>query len=156
MAVAIQIRETLNKHKINSLLLKKKAQRLLDALELTDSELSLLLTDDDEIQQLNLAYRDKDGPTDVLAFPLEDPDGLTASFAGPLGDVVISVDTARRQASDGFAGARLKWEGPWDFDLELLALLIHGTLHLVGHHHHHPDEETAMRNQECELFRLLA
>ena len=156
MAVAIQVRKTLQKQKINSQLLKKKAQLLLDALELTDAELSLLLTDDREIQQLNLAYRDKDRPTDVLAFPLQEADRLSSSFAGPLGDVVISVDTARKQASDGFAGNRLKWEDPWNFDLELLSLLIHGTLHLLGHDHDHPAEERVMRNREGELFRLLA
>ncbi|HAC78834.1 MAG: rRNA maturation RNase YbeY [Candidatus Binatia bacterium] len=88
-----------------------------------ESELSILLTDDEEIHRLNQAYRQRDRPTDVLSFSQREGD-----FPGPaavLGDVVISMDTAHRQAH----------ERGHSFDVELLELLAHGLLHLLGYDH---------------------
>ena len=87
-----------------------------------DAELSVLLTNDPFIRSLNREHRAKDRPTDVLAFPL---DAAGTSRARLLGDVVISLDTAARQA-------RAKRQ---DLRQEVRFLLAHGLLHLVGYDH---------------------
>jgi probable rRNA maturation factor len=91
-------------------------------------ELSLVLSDDEFIHQLNREYRGKDRPTDVLSFE-QDPD------AGVLGDIVISVPTARRQAkAHGHSTANeIEW------------LFLHGTLHLLGY-----DDETEAQSDEMD------
>lgn len=97
-------------------------------------ELSLTLTDDAEVAALNGTYRHKDGPTDVLSFAaLEDETPLVPELLASeplyLGDIIISLDTAQRQAVA--AGHSLAWETVW--------LASHGFLHLLGWDH--PDEE---------------
>ena len=121
---------------------------LLSALECSNAELSILFTDDEEIQLLNRQYRSKDKPTDVLSFPqYDDEDPLVGEAAGRLllGDVVISVVTAERQAAE--LGATLQEE--------LLRLLIHGVLHLVGYEHENVSDAEAdrMRSKEQDLFQ---
>ena len=79
---------------------RTRAKRMLRALELGDAELSVVLTNDEVIHELNAQYRDKDRPTDVLAFAMREGEA-TAREPGArevLGDVVISLDTATRQA----------------------------------------------------------
>ena len=122
-------------------LTRKIAKKLLSVLECSDAELSILLTTDKEIQQLNAQYRGKDAPTDVLSFPqLEDepPDGSAL-----LGDIVISMETANRQAD----------EHGVSFQEEILRLLIHGLLHLLGYDHENvtPAEAERMQSKEAEL-----
>lgn len=110
------------------------AEAMLQKLELSDAELSVLLTDDRTIQTLNREHRQKDKPTDVLAFPLPD-----AGHGEPrlLGDVVISLDTAQRQA-DGRRRMLLN---------EVRFLLAHGLLHLVGF-----DHDTAPRKRRMDAM----
>ncbi len=105
---------------------------MLEELELEDAELSVLLTDDPGIHRLNHRYRGKDRPTDVLAFELDGADvsGRTRS----LGDVVISLDTAARQA---------KTKGR-PVMAEVTLLLAHGLLHLVGYDHARPAQKRRM------------
>ncbi len=107
--------------------LRRLATRILRAARPAGGELSLLLVDDATIAALNAAYRRRPEPTDVLSFSqVEGPAPPPAAAAGPvLGDVVISVETARRQARS--RGRPL--------DEELAALLIHGVLHLLGYDH---------------------
>ncbi len=113
-------------------------------------ELSLRLTNDQEIQQLNYQYRQKDQPTDVLAFAaLEGNDPLMAAAMAEeplyLGDVVISVDTAQRQAI----------EREHTLELELAWLAAHGVLHLLGWDH--PDDESLeimLKQQEVLLHSV--
>ncbi len=96
---------------------------------------------DQTIHELNRQYRNKDKPTDVLSFPLADEVCPTL-----LGDVVISIDTARRQARQRKRA----------FADELRALLIHGILHLLGYDHEVLDSEAVrMRRKERELKALL-
>ena len=121
---------------------------------LTDCELSILLTDDEEIHRLNSDFRSVDAPTDVLSFPMTDPDELDAGFDGLLGDIVISVDTAERQVGDQFHQDRMGQEGEWDLLSELSFLLVHGLLHLVGYDHHEDEGGAAMKEKELELFNL--
>jgi probable rRNA maturation factor len=110
-------------------------------------ELSLRLTDDIEIQTLNAQYRHMDKPTDVLAFAaleVEFPQLEEMLMLQPLylGDIVISVDTARRQAQH--QGHSLSTELAW--------LAAHGLLHLLGWDH--PDEESLQQMQEQQAFML--
>ena len=115
--------------------LQRDAGRILDRVA-DGRELSLHLCGDDEIRSLNRDYRHKDTPTDVLSFPQDPP---------LLGDVVISVHTAARQAA----------ERGHDLPTELRILLVHGVAHLLGHDHHDPDEAAAMRTVERELLAVL-
>lgn len=95
-----------------------------------EAELSLLLTDNDNIRSLNRDYRNKDYPTDVLSFPMEEDDML--------GDIAISADKAAEQAHE--AGIALERETAF--------LYIHGFLHLLGFDHETSDED------EKEMFAL--
>jgi probable rRNA maturation factor len=114
-------------------------------------ELSLRLTDDPEIQALNAQYRQKNQPTDVLAFASLEVDSpelpLEIQLSMPLylGDVVISIDTAYRQAQQ--QGHSLKTELAW--------LASHGLLHLIGWDH--PDEASlrGMLNQQATLLQIV-
>ena len=122
---------------------------------MTDAELSLLVTDDKEIRQLNRDFRAKDTATDVLSFPMATPDELVGHYAGLLGDVVISLDTAERQASDGFHRDRMGQVGEWGLESELCFLMVHGVLHLVGYDHETPQDAVEMRAKEAELLTTL-
>jgi probable rRNA maturation factor len=106
------------------------------------SELSVLLTDDRTIHALNREHRGKDKPTDVLAFPL-DEDDVPAGMPRLLGDVVISLDTAERQA---------RGRGRALF-LEVRLLLAHGLLHLLGFDHDTPTKKKRMTQETRRLVR---
>lgn len=117
------------------------AERALVALGRGEDELSVLLCDDATIQPLNRDWRGKDAPTDVLSFPQLDE----APGDGPevLGDVVISVETAARQAP----------EIGHDLEAELDVLLVHGLCHLLGYDHEDDEEEAAeMRAEEARVL----
>jgi probable rRNA maturation factor len=115
---------------------------MLASLGLEDAELSVLLTDDRRIQELNREHRDKDKPTDVLSFPL-DEDEDSPDSPRLLGDVVISLDTAERQAHG--RGRPLAEE--------VRFLLAHGILHLIGHDHAEPEEKRVMVAATRRLVR---
>ena len=93
-------------------------------------EISLLITNDETIHLLNKEYRQKDKPTDVLSFPMEDDIML--------GDIVISLDTAKNQAQEREIG----------LEREIAFLFIHGLLHLLGY-----DHETSVEDEK-EMFAL--
>jgi probable rRNA maturation factor len=100
------------------------ARRILAELGLPDADLSLLLVDDVQIQALNLRYLHLDKPTNVLAFPMREGEFSTL-HPNLLGDLVISVETARRQ---------MKQFGLDEMKMVTL-LMIHGILHLIGYEH---------------------
>ena len=108
-------------------------------------ELSVLFTDDTEIFQLNAEYRHKESPTDVLSFSQLEGASLGGELSS-LGDLVISLDTAERQAVE--YGVTLH--------AEILRLLIHGILHLFGYDHENvpPEEVRAMQELEDKLFAV--
>ncbi len=117
-----------------------------------DAELSLLFVDEDTISGLNQRFMDADGPTDVLAFPIDDPVDAEATPAdtgtpgpGPLllGDVVVCPAVAERQAP----------EHATSYDDELALLVVHGVLHVLGHDHAEVDEAASMRARERELLQ---
>ena len=121
--------------------LRRSAERFLDTLELRDVELSILLTDDPGIRTLNRMWRRKDKATDVLSFPAgEPPPG--ASRPRHLGDIILSLDTARRQA-------RIHRRSVND---ELDLYLAHGLLHLLGHDHHRRRDAERMAALEARLL----
>jgi probable rRNA maturation factor len=125
--------------------MKNKAETILDALECPEGELSILIVDDPEIARLNERYLARSGPTNVIAFPMQEgPFGQINPNL--LGDVVISLDTAAREAQD----AGISLESRFD------QLLIHGTLHLFGFDHEKtPEQAKAMRIKEEQLLKLL-
>jgi probable rRNA maturation factor len=108
------------------------------------SSACLVLTDDDEIRTLNRTYRKHDRATDVLSFHLQElaGEGDPAGDGVALGDIVISLETARRRAP----GGRL--------DREVQRLAIHGLCHLFGHDHKKPREAKTMFALERRLRRL--
>jgi probable rRNA maturation factor len=112
---------------------RRRAERMLGAARESEAVLSVLLCDDVTMAELNGTYRGRDRPTDVLAFSMRE--GTHGELAGPLlGDVVISVDTARRQARE---------QGK-TISEELSFLLAHGILHLLGYDHQTEAEERRM------------
>ena len=114
-------------------LIAKRARVALSSLGLSRSELSIALVDDREIARLNREWRSKRGPTDVLSFSLVEGD-FSEHRGGLLGDVVISIETAARQAAERRRG----------LDDELARLMVHGLLHLVGHDHEDDAEARVM------------
>ncbi|MFZ5448065.1 MAG: rRNA maturation RNase YbeY [Thermodesulfobacteriota bacterium] len=147
--------------------LRKKAATILDALGWSKGELSLTLINDRAMARLNRATFGRRGPTNVIAFPLDaeqspSPLGLqhgaaspppagpshVLSEAGPpqlLGEVVISLETTRRQAQE------LGW--PWPELLDFF--VIHGILHLLGYDHKDPAAEADMNSRAWELMSVL-
>lgn len=117
---------------------------MLAYLGLTGAELSVALVDDAVIHALNRDFRGKDKPTDVLAFAMEEGTA-TPSAGGPrlLGDVIVSVETAQKQA-------KRRRRPLLD---ELTMLLAHGLLHLLGYDHQSDDEERIMVAKTRELER---
>lgn len=120
--------------------LRRLLARAIDAAGEGGSQVSLSLVDDAEIHGLNRDYRDVDKPTDVLSFAMREGEG-GALHPELLGDIVISVETAARQAAE--AGRTL--------DEELLHLAVHGLAHLVGYDHATSDEERRMFGWEAQL-----
>jgi probable rRNA maturation factor len=112
---------------VESKLLGKIAHRALEVFGLNKVELSIVLVSDAQIKRLNKLYRNKDKPTDVLSFPI----GEKVKGWLILGDIVISVDTAKRQAQE--LGHSL--------EEELKRLLVHGLVHLLGYDHELGGEE---------------
>jgi probable rRNA maturation factor len=125
--------------------MRRNARILLNSLGHPEGELSILLVDDLRIAELNRAYLNREGPTNVIAFPMQ---------AGPfahlsphlLGDVVISVDTAWREA--GAAGL--------EPEERLTQLLVHGLLHLCGYDHEKtPAQARRMAAKSRQLLNSL-
>jgi probable rRNA maturation factor len=124
--------------------IKRRAVAMLSALQLEKAELSLVLSGDDQIHQLNKLYRGKDRPTDVLAFAMREGDFGRFHETLPsrlLGDVIISVPTATRQAKVAKHAVLA----------EITMLLAHGLLHLLGWDHETKAKDTAMRAETQKL-----
>jgi probable rRNA maturation factor len=121
------------------------AERILSDLGYHASELSILLVDDDEMQQLNREYLFRDRPTNVLAFAMKEGEN-THLHPAVLGDVVVSTETAQREACQ--RGVTL--------EEEMALLLVHGILHLLGYDHDITLNETAeMEAREQEILTRL-
>jgi len=124
--------------------LRSNAVRALRELGEAASELSIAIVADDEIAALNAEHRGKPSATDVLSFSLLEGDHCERR-GKLLGDVVIGIETAARQARAAHRG----------LDEELARLLIHGILHLLGWDHEEPGEARRMRAEERRLWRAI-
>jgi probable rRNA maturation factor len=125
--------------------LLRRINCMIAAIQLKEVEVSFLLTDDARIHELNKVYRHKDKPTDVLAFALREGD--FAELAGnALGDVIVSVPTARKQASEHQRPV---------LD-EVTMLTAHGLLHLLGWDHDTDAKERRMTAETDRLCRAAA
>jgi probable rRNA maturation factor len=138
--------------------LRRRAAKLLRLLGHADDELVILLTDDAEIQALNRDYRQKDAPTDVLSFAQDEGEAfpLPPGMPRPLGDVIISMPTAARQAKGG-ALPRIQAVigSDWSLADEATFLMLHGTLHLLGYDHIEAEDAVVMERLEAELLPQL-
>ena len=126
-------------------MLKEKTQVILDALGSPDGELSILLLDDPQIAVLNKNYLQREGPTNVIAFPMREG-AFTEINPDLLGDVVISLETAEKEGLE--AGVSMMDR--------LDELMIHGILHLFGYDHETSDTEAArMEAKSRELLEQI-
>jgi probable rRNA maturation factor len=135
--------------------LRATLERLLAAVGAPGATVSLSLVRDAEMRSLNAAHRGKDAPTDVLSFPLYEPQAFARrgrtrpreAVAGErmLGDIVISIDTARVQAA--------QYDAPLEREVE--RLLIHGVLHLCGHDHLAASQRRVMEREERRLAAAI-
>lgn len=122
--------------------LRKALQGLLEELGHGDKSLTLVLTDDAEMRTLKRAYWGEDAPTDVLSFPTYEPGDPFMPVH--LGDIVISLETARRQAEQ--LGHSL--------ELEVKVLAAHALWHLLGHDHQSEAEWREFRQVQARILEL--
>jgi probable rRNA maturation factor len=144
MSISIQNRQ--KKQKVNVGRIRSSLKRLLNELDCKDSDICLLLVDDDHILDINKKFLKRDRSTNVISFAMTE--GAYA-YIHPeiLGDIILSVETAARDAL----------AGNLDFMDEVEFLVIHGLLHLLGYNHENTDDDEAekMKIRERELFFLL-
>ena len=141
----VQIDNKQGNHRISKKKLRQTAKVILNALDYPDAELSILIVDDHQIALLNRQYLNRKGPTNVIAFCMRQGQfsDITPNL---LGDIVISADTAQREAQR----AGISMQNRFD------QLLIHGTLHLLGYDHENTaDEARKMEEKANELLQIL-
>ena len=127
-----------------SALLERAARLTLDLESApTDADITIVLTDDAQLHELNREYLGVDAPTDVLSFPASETDPETGTPY--LGDILISIPRAREQAQA--AGHPL--------EAEVQLLVVHGTLHLLGHDHAEAEEKARMWKAQAEVMSRL-
>jgi probable rRNA maturation factor len=145
----IYYRNDVRRSGVDARALVATAKKLLAAMGAHDASLSVSLVNDAAIRALNREHRGKDMATDVLSFSIDPEPSRAAATPAPermLGDVVISVDTARRQAADYDAALQD----------EIYRLLIHGMLHVAGHDHEATVERRTMEREERRLASAIA
>jgi len=114
-------------------------------LDFPDGEISILLVDDPQITTLNQKYLYRQGPTNVIAFPMRE-DEFSHLTPHLLGDVVVSVDTAAREAQEAGLSKERRFN----------ELLIHGILHLFGYDHENSEKEARrMEDKSRELLEMI-
>ena len=142
----LQIENSQSKIKIDKRMIRSTVLKILKTLDCADKEISLSFVDDEKIKQLNKQYLGKDKATNVLSFSL-----LEGEYGNInpqiLGDVIISVETAQRDAL----------YGKLTVDQEIDFLIIHGILHLLGYNHENTTEKETkkMRQKEKDLFNAI-
>ena len=115
---------------------------------LETAEVSITLTDNVYIHELNMKYRNIDRPTDVLSFALnegEEPEIVDGPVVNMLGDIIISVERATEQAA----------EYGHSIEREIAFLTVHGMLHLLGYDHMEEDERIKMEDKQKEVLEKL-
>lgn len=129
---------------VDEAFLQTAVERTLKFLKKTEMDITLRLTDDEEMQQLNQTFRGEDKTTDVLSFNQDSLDPETGRTY--LGDIVISLPRAEKQAAA--QGHSLT--------AECAFLAIHGTLHLLGYDHDEPAEKEAMWSLQDQIFSEIS
>jgi probable rRNA maturation factor len=107
-----------------------------------DTEIVIRIVDEAESAQLNEQYRHKKGPTNILSFPFEVPDGIELNL---LGDLVICAPVVAREASEQHKPLGHHWAH----------IVVHGVLHLLGYDHIDDDEAELMESKEIEILKKL-
>lgn len=143
--INLQIQNNQSKIKIDRRKIRSAVLKILKILDCADKEISINFVDDEKIKQLNKQYLGKDKPTNVLSFSLRE-DEYGNINPQVLGDIIISVETAKKDAL----------YGNLTFDQEIDFLIIHGLLHLLGYNHENAKkkETSKMRKKERELFNI--
>lgn len=141
--------------------LARRVEKLYEHIGESASEVSIVITDDESIRELNSEWRDIDESTDVLSFPMREGEDPEIAKTLPLGDVAISLDTAMRYVESCRHKDRLNeismlpLTDSWSLLDELTFLIIHSTLHLLGYDHAEPEEEKIMREKERDWMKFI-
>ena len=141
----VQIDNRQSRHNISPKTIQQTVRAVLNALEFPDGEISILLVDDPQITILNKKYFDRQGPTNVIAFVMREGE---FSHLSPqlLGDVVISTDTAAKEAQNSGMSMEQRFR----------ELLVHGILHLFGYDHENSEQNARkMEKKSQELLELI-
>jgi probable rRNA maturation factor len=146
----IYLRNATRKHRFDLARVERAATTLLTATGRSKASLSITFVGDRAMRALNFEHRGKDRTTDVLSFPMYEPFAVPKRPSGHesellIGDVVISVDVAVRQAADYDA----------TLDDEIERLLVHAIAHLLGHDHEEPRERAKMLREERKLAAAI-
>jgi probable rRNA maturation factor len=149
--MALRIENRQRALKLDTTAIRQLVRLILDDHDCAGGDLTIVFARDPVIRELNASYRDVDRATDVLAFAMRNggspsADGEPDELESVLGDVVISVDRAIVQA-------RRYRKTP---EREILKLVAHGVLHLLGHDHESSRERTSMRSLENRYLRTLS
>jgi probable rRNA maturation factor len=131
-------------HGIDPQEILETAEIILNTLDKAEAELSILITDDLKIAELNKCYLNREGPTNVIAFPMQDGE-FTQINSYLLGDVGISTDSAAKEGKTAGIGTAMRFR----------ELLVHGILHLCGYDHEESEHE-ALRMENKANFLLQA
>lgn len=110
-----------------------------------EAEMTVVITDDDEVQSLNRQFRDVDAPTDILSFPADEPPIRMPDEPPYLGDLIIAYPYAKAQAE----------KVGQDIQQNLSLLVVHGTLHLLGYDHNTPDNKAVMWEKQAQALHIL-
>jgi probable rRNA maturation factor len=124
-------------------LLENAARATLEQQSAPDDDITIVLTDDDQLHELNLDYLGIDAPTDVLSFPASESDPETG--VRYLGDILISIHRAAQQAQ----------AADHSLQAEVQLLVVHGTLHLLGHDHVEAEQKARMWAAQAEVLKRL-
>ena len=128
-------------HEIDLEEIRKTAEIILNTLDKAETELSILITDDLKIAELNECYLNRKGPTNVIAFPMQAGE-FTQINPYLLGDVVISTDTAAKEGRTAGIGTSMRFR----------ELLVHGILHLCGYDHEESELEALRMEKKADLL----
>lgn len=141
----IQIDNKQNSYAISLKKTRQTVRAVLGALDCPDGEISILIVDNRQIEKLNRKYLNRNGPTNVIAFPMREGEfsHLTPQL---LGDVVISIDTAAAEAQNSGISMEHRFN----------ELLVHGILHLFGYDHETSEQDArTMQRKSQEMLELI-
>jgi probable rRNA maturation factor len=139
--IIVDIQDLQDIFELDDNLLGQWAQQALAILHIEDAELSVVLTDNSHIRELNRDYLDRDRPTNVISFPQQEGIGPAGTH---LGDIVISVERAVEEAED--CGMNIMDR--------VMQLLVHGICHLIGYNHEGVSDEKAGEMEDAEAYIL--